>query len=128
MKATISSVDRRARSRKNRRCFQDLVRSAQVADLFAKLGELGPLRGRHPGASTAVDLCPLQPCAQRLIADAELTSDSSDHAVVAGVLASKLEDHADRTFFQLIRIPLLGPVKPFSIALRTTCQHVTSTP
>jgi len=95
---------------KKRGCLENLIGASKVADLLAELRELGPLGTRHPRADTDIDLGPLHPRAKRLVANAELASHPPDHAVITGVLAPKLEDHAHGTLPQLIWIPLVGSV------------------
>ena len=75
---------------------------------FCRRFELGPLLGREPCPLAGVDLGLGHPGPQRLVADAELAGNATDHAMTLAGLLEGLEDHPDRPLLQLRRIPLLG--------------------
>ena len=105
MKATTSCVGGRAPPRRNwRRRKMSLARRSSV--LLCAAPELGPLLGREATLRAGVHLGLLHPGAQRLDADAELAGHPGDHAVVAGIGPSQLEDHTHGTLLQLRRVPL----------------------
>jgi hypothetical protein len=110
MNATTPSVDRRAQSRRNR-SLQDVVRSAQLADLALELGDplLVGRRGSLP--ATGVDLGLLQPATQRLGPNTELPGHAGDHTeTLATLRVDQPLRHAHRALAQLRRIPPLRPV------------------
>jgi hypothetical protein len=111
MKATTSSVDRRARSRRNRGGLEDVVRSAQLAVLPLELGDPLPIRGRGAQPAAAIDVGLLQPATQRLRPDAELTGHTGDHAeTLTTLLIDQLLRHPNRALAQLRWIPPLRRV------------------
>ena len=59
-------------------------------------------------ALARVNVGPLDPAAQRLVADPQLASDPRDHRLVVRVLLSQVQHHAHCPLFQLRRVPLRG--------------------
>src|SRR5579859_777349 len=108
MNFTISSVGAGRAPRQRSRCgLQDLVGSPQLADLALKLGDPLLLCGRDAWALAAVDLGMLDPIAQRLGPNPELTGDTGDGAYALAALSNGLVDHAHGSLTHLGRVAAL---------------------
>jgi hypothetical protein len=118
MKATTSCAGGRAPPRRKSPPLGGLVRPAELSQLFLQLGELVALVGCCSRTVAGVDLGLLHPQPERLGPHAELAGDAGRHAVVAGVLTTKLSDHPHGAFLQLRRVPPLPGVLVFR------CGHV----
>jgi hypothetical protein len=103
IRVTSSGTVELGREKRARR-LEDLIGTAQLADLAFQLGDALLLNSGHTGPLAGVDLGLAHPVAQRLAVDAELVGDADDRAGLPTGLLADLEHHPHGTVTKLLGI------------------------